>query len=55
MSTATLQKPYTMEEIRARMEKVESELTAGLGVDSEDMIRELEAELPNMLINRECK
>lgn len=33
-----------MEEIRARMEIAESELAAGLGVDSEEMIRELEAE-----------
>ena len=37
-------KPYSMEEIRARMEIAESELTAGLGIDSEEMIRELEAE-----------
>lgn len=44
MSTATLLKPYTMEEIRARMEIAESESDAGLGIDSEDMIRELETE-----------
>ena len=37
-------KPYTMEEIRARMEIAESELDAGLGVDSDEMIRELETE-----------
>ena len=37
-------KPYTMEEIRARMEIAESESAAGLGIDSEDMIRELEKE-----------
>ena len=37
-------KPYTMEEIRARMEIAESESAAGLGIDSEEMIRELEAE-----------
>ncbi|MBR5706797.1 MAG: hypothetical protein IKX55_04405 [Bacteroidaceae bacterium] len=37
-------KPYSMEEIRARMEIAESELSAGLGIDSEEMIRELEAE-----------
>ena len=44
MSTATLQEPYTMDEIRARMEIAESESAAGLGIDSEDMIRELEKE-----------
>ena len=37
-------KPYTMEEIKARMEIAESESAAGLGIDSEDMIRELEKE-----------
>ena len=37
-------KPYTMEEIRARMEIAERESAAGLGIDSEEMIRELEAE-----------
>ena len=37
-------KPYSMEEIRARMEIAESESAAGLGIDSEEMIRELEAE-----------
>lgn len=37
-------KPYTMEEIRERMEIAESESAAGLGIDSEEMIRELENE-----------
>ena len=37
-------KPYTMDEIRARMEIAESELDAGLGVESDEMIRELETE-----------
>ena len=37
-------KPYTMDEIRARLEIAESELDAGLGVDSDEMIRELETE-----------
>ena len=37
-------KPYTMDEIRARLEIAESESAAGLGIDSEEMIRELEAE-----------
>jgi len=44
MSTATILKPYTMEEIRARMEIAESESAAGLGTDSDKMIRELETE-----------
>lgn len=33
-----------MEEIRARMEIAERESAAGLGIDSEEMIRELETE-----------
>ena len=37
-------KPYTMEEIRSRMEIAERESAAGLGIDSEEMIRELKAE-----------
>ena len=37
-------RPYTMEEIRARMEIAERESAAGLGIDSEEMIRELKAE-----------
>jgi hypothetical protein len=37
-------KPYTMEEIRSRIDQAERELAAGLGIDSEEMIRELEAE-----------
>ena len=37
-------KPYTMEEIRARMEIAERESAEGLGIDSEEKIRELEAE-----------
>jgi hypothetical protein len=44
MSTATKLKPYTMDEIRARMEIAERESAAGLGIDSEEMIRELETE-----------
>lgn len=37
-------KPYTMEEIRARLQVAESESAAGLGIDTEEMIRELETE-----------
>ena len=37
-------KPYTKEEIRARIDQAEREIAAGLGIDSEEMIRELEAE-----------
>lgn len=37
-------KPYTMEEIRARIAEAERESAAGLGIDSEEMVRELEAE-----------
>lgn len=44
MSTATQVKPYTMDEIRARLEIAERESAAGLGIDSEEMIRDLEAE-----------
>ena len=44
MSIETFKGPYTMEEIRARMEIAERESAAGLGIDSEEMIRELEAE-----------
>ena len=38
-------KPYTMDEIRARIEIAERESAAGLGIDSEEMIREFEEEL----------
>lgn len=44
MSTATKLKPYTMDEIRTRMEIAERESAAGLGIDSEEMIRGLETE-----------
>jgi len=43
MGTST-QKPYTIEEIRARIDQAERESALGLGIDSEEMIRELEAE-----------
>lgn len=43
MGTST-PKPYTMEEIHARIDQAEREIAAGLGIDSEEMIRELEAE-----------
>lgn len=43
MSTTTL-KPYTMEEIRSRIDQAERESAAGLGIEGEEMIRELEAE-----------
>ena len=43
MSTTTL-KPYTMEEIRSRIDQAERESAAGLGIDGEEMIRGLEAE-----------
>ena len=43
MGTST-PKPYTMEEIRSRIDQAERELAAGLGIDSEDVIRELEKE-----------
>ena len=35
-------KPYTMEEINARIDQAERESAAGLGQDSEEMFRELE-------------
>lgn len=44
MSIETFKGPYTMEEIRTRMEIAESESAAGLGIDSEEMIRKLEVE-----------
>ena len=37
-------KPYTMEEINARIDQAERESAAGLGQDSEEMFRELEDE-----------
>ena len=37
-------KPYTMEEINARIDQAERESAAGLGQDSEEMFRELEEE-----------
>ena len=37
-------KPYTMEEINARINQAERESAAGLGQDSEEMFRELEKE-----------
>jgi hypothetical protein len=36
-------KPYTMEEINAMIDYAEREMAAGLGQDSEEMFRELEA------------
>lgn len=44
MSEATQLNPYTMDEIRARMEMAESESAVGLGIDSEEMIRDLETD-----------
>ena len=37
-------KPYTMEELNARIDQAERESAAGLGQDSEEMFRELEEE-----------
>lgn len=37
-------KPYTMEEINARIDQAERESAAGLGQDSEELFRELEEE-----------
>lgn len=37
-------KPYTMEEINARIDQAERESAAGHGQDSEEMFRELEEE-----------
>lgn len=37
-------KPYTMEEINARIDQAERDSAAGLGQDSEEMFRELEEE-----------
>lgn len=45
MSTVTKLKPYTMDEIRVRLEIAERESAAGLGIDTEEMIRELETEM----------
>ncbi|MBQ9362106.1 MAG: hypothetical protein IJT97_01665 [Bacteroidaceae bacterium] len=39
------QKSYTMEEINARIDEAERQITAGLSQDSEDMFQELEKEL----------
>ncbi len=36
-------KPYTMDEINAMIDQAEREMAAGLGQDSEEMFRELEA------------
>ncbi len=38
-------KPYTMEEINARIDQAEWESAAGLGVDTEEMLREMDEEL----------
>ena len=38
------EKPYTMEEINARIDKAERESAAGLGIDGEDMFRGFEDE-----------
>ena len=37
-------KPYTVEELNARIDQAERESAAGLGQDSEEMFRELEEE-----------
>lgn len=37
-------KPYTMEEINAMINQSERDSSAGLGIDSEEMFRELEKE-----------
>ena len=37
-------RPYTIEEIHARIEQSKRDSAAGLGQDSEDMFRELEKE-----------
>ena len=37
-------KPYTMEEINARLDEAERNFEAGLGIPSEDVFRELEEE-----------
>ena len=37
-------KPYTIEELNARIDQSERESAAGLGQDSEEMFRELEEE-----------
>lgn len=37
-------KPYTMDEINARIDQSEREMAAGLGQDSEEMFREIEEE-----------
>ena len=44
MFTETTLKPYTIEEIRARIEQSKRDSAAGLGQDSEEMFRELEKE-----------
>ena len=36
--------PYTMEEINARIDEAERQSAAGLGIDSEEMFRQLEQE-----------
>lgn len=38
------QKPYTMDEINARIDEAERQIAAGLTIDSEEMFRELEEE-----------
>lgn len=42
MFTETESRPYTMEEINARIDQTEWESAAGLGVDTEEMLRELD-------------
>ncbi|MBR4676489.1 MAG: hypothetical protein IKO99_00645 [Bacteroidales bacterium] len=37
-------KPYTIDEINARIDQSEREMAAGLGQDSEEMFREIEEE-----------
>ena len=37
-------RPFTMEELNARIDQAEAEIAAGLGIDDEDVWRELEEE-----------
>lgn len=45
MFTESELRPYTIEEINARIDQAEKESALGLGIDTEEMLREMDEEL----------
>lgn len=45
MFTESELRPYTIEEINARIDQAERESALGLGIDTEEMLREMDEEL----------